>query len=396
MFARVTMLIEAGASAICCRYLEALKTESALIFINSSRLFSAMFEASPSCGDGAGGFCANAAETSTARGRATRPALRSARAQAYNRASFHRARLSSKLLVRLAAWAEFMPLSELNKIGVVVGPRKPDAVAVVCNLRAWCAERNIELRAAPEVAEQVKCTPFIVAGDELAEDVDLLVVLGGDGTMLGAARLIGDRHTPVLGVNFGWLGYLTEFTLAELFSALEAVRQGKLALESRMMLDVSLRRGDEVIAAHRALNDGVITQAALARMIEMKCYVNGDFVNSFRADGMIVATPTGSTAYSLSAGGPIVHPVMSAIMLTPICPHTLSNRPVVVPGDAAVELTFRRADGAMLTVDGQIGVKLTIDDRITFRRSATTFDVVRPTTRNYFEVLRTKLKWGTM
>jgi NAD+ kinase len=287
-----------------------------------------------------------------------------------------------------------MPALELKKIGVVVKPQELDAVAVVCDLLAWCEGRGIELRAAPPVADQVRCSAFLVENDELAEDVDLLVVLGGDGTMLGAARLIGSRRIPVLGVNFGWLGYLTEFTLAELFSTLENVRHGDYTLESRMMLDVGLRRGGETVAAHRALNDGVITQSAIARMIELECFVNGDFVNSFRADGMIVATPTGSTAYSLSAGGPIIHPAMSAILLTPICPHTLSNRPVLVPGDALVELNFKRADGAMLTVDGQVGVKLTPADRITFRRSETIFDIVRPTTRNYFEVLRTKLKWG--
>ncbi|HYE76230.1 MAG TPA: NAD(+)/NADH kinase [Blastocatellia bacterium] len=289
-----------------------------------------------------------------------------------------------------------MPVLELNKIGVIVGPQKPDAIAVVCDLVTWCAVRNIELRAIQEVADQVSCSPLIVENNQLAEDVDLLVVLGGDGTMLGAARMLGDRRIPVLGVNFGWLGYLTEFTLAELFSTLENVRQGKMALESRMMLDVTLERNSQLIASHRALNDGVITQAALARMIEMECYVNGDFVNSFRADGMIVSTPTGSTAYSLSAGGPIVHPGMSAILLTPICPHMLSNRPVLVPGDAVVDLTFKRAEGAMLTVDGQIGIKLTLDDRIILKRSQTTFDIVRPTTRNYFEVLRTKLKWGSI
>jgi NAD+ kinase len=141
----------------------------------------------------------------------------------------------------------------------------------------------------------------------------------------------------------------------------------------------------------------VVTKAAPARMIEIESLINGMFVNSFRADGMIVATPTGSTAYSLSAGGPIVHPSMSAILLTPICPHMLSNRPVVVPGDSVVDLVFRREeDDLMLTIDGQPGVELLHDDRITLRRSQTTFDLLRPTNRNYFEVLRTKLKWGTL
>jgi NAD+ kinase len=222
-------------------------------------------------------------------------------------------------------------------------------------------------------------------------------VLGGDGTMLGASRLIGTRHIPVLGINFGYLGYLTEFTLEELFSTLEDLRAGNFQAEPRMMLDISVTREGETIAEHRALNDAVINQGVLAKMIELECYVNGDFVNLFRADGMIVSTPTGSTAYSLSAGGPIVYPSMRAIILTPICPHTLSNRPVIVPGEATVDLTFSKAhDGVRLTIDGQRGVALTPDDCITLRRSETTFDIVRPTKRNYFEVLRTKLKWGSI
>ena len=290
-----------------------------------------------------------------------------------------------------------MPVVQLNKIGVVVGPQKPDALAVVRSLTTWCAERQIKLCAIPEIAEQVGCAPFLIAAEELAEQVDLLVVLGGDGTMIGASRFIGVRKVPVLGINFGHLGYLTEFTLEELFSALEELRAGNFQAEARMMFDVSVERDGQIIAQHRALNDAVINQGALARMIEIECFVNGDFVNSFRADGMIVSTPTGSTAYSLSAGGPIVFPSMDAIVITPICPHTLSNRPVIIPGDTTVDLTFKKAtDEVMLTIDGQRGVPLTADDKVTLKRSATTFDIVRPTKRNYFEVLRTKLKWGSI
>lgn len=290
-----------------------------------------------------------------------------------------------------------MPEIQLNKIGVVVGPQKPDAMAVVSELIAWCASRNIELRATPEVAAQVRCPALLMDADELAESVDLLVVLGGDGTMLGASRLIGTRRIPVLGINFGYLGYLTEFTLEEMFSALEEIRDGNFLIEGRMLLDIRVEREGQIVAAHRALNDAVINQGALAKMIELECYVNGDFVNRFRADGMIVSTPTGSTAYSLSAGGPIVFPSMRAIILTPICPHTLSNRPVVVPGEAVVEITFKKADdGAMLTIDGQRGVALMPSDRVKLQRSETNFEIVRPQQRNYFEVLRTKLKWGSL
>jgi NAD+ kinase len=290
-----------------------------------------------------------------------------------------------------------LPLLHLKTIGVVVGPQKPEALDVVCELREWCDARGIELRAADSVAAGAACAPLAESGGELAEDVDLIVVLGGDGTMLGAARLVGTRQIPVLGVNFGWLGYLTEFTLEEMFPALENVRRGDFFVERRMLIDVALNRGGEVAAVYRALNDAVVTTATAALMIEIESYINEMFVNSFRADGMIVATPTGSTAYSLSAGGPIVHPSMSAILLTPICPHMLSNRPVVVPGESVVDLVFKRADtDLMLTVDGQPGVELLHADRITVRRSQTTFNLVQPTNRNYFEVLRTKLKWGTL
>jgi NAD+ kinase len=288
-------------------------------------------------------------------------------------------------------------LSQLKTIGVIVGPQKPEALAVVCDLRRWCEERGIELRAAGQIAAETNCAPLAVSDGELTEDLDLVVVLGGDGTMLGAARLVGARQIPVLGVNFGWLGYLTEFTLDEMFPALEDVRAGNFFVEQRMMIDVELNRGDRIAVSHRALNDAVVNKAAPARMIELECYINGMFVNGFRADGMIVATPTGSTAYSLSAGGPIVHPSMSAILLTPICPHMLSNRPVVVPGESVIDLIFKRAEEElMLTIDGQSCVSLLSDDRITLRRSSTTFNLVRPTNRNYFEVLRTKLKWGTI
>jgi NAD+ kinase len=281
-----------------------------------------------------------------------------------------------------------LPLSHLKTIGAVVGPRKPEALEVTSKMREWCEARGIDLRVVNSSAE---------SGGQLDEDVDLIVVLGGDGTMLGAARMMGAREIPVLGVNFGFLGYLTEFTLEEMFPALENVRQGNFFVERRMMIDVTLNRNGEAAAARRALNDAVITKSTPARMIEIESYIDGMFVNSFRADGMIVATPTGSTAYSLSAGGPIVHPNMSAILLTPICPHMLSNRPAVVPGESVVDLIFKRADtDLLLTIDGQPGTELQHDDRITLRRSETAFNLVQPTNRNYFEVLRTKLKWGTI
>ncbi|HZS07744.1 MAG TPA: NAD(+)/NADH kinase [Blastocatellia bacterium] len=284
---------------------------------------------------------------------------------------------------------------KIKTMGVVVGPRKTEAVERVRDLLGWCKHHEIELHAAAHIAEYTGCKAMALDDEELAEDLDLIVVLGGDGTMLGASRLVGMRPIPVLGINFGNLGYLTEFTLNELFAALEGLREGQFLVDHRMMIDVGIKRGGEVVETHRALNDAVVNRAVRAQMVELNCFVDEQFVNSFRADGMIISTPTGSTAYSLSAGGPIVHPSMTAILLTPICPHMLSNRPVVLPGDSVVEIALRRAgEDVMVTIDGQKSIELTPDDRIVLLRSQTTFDLLRPTNRNYFEVLRTKLKWG--
>lgn len=284
---------------------------------------------------------------------------------------------------------------ELKTIGVAIGPNKPEAWELARELGVWCEARGISMK-----ARSANALPEFIAlaeaDSELAEEIDLLVSLGGDGTMLGVARFIGQRQVPVLGVNLGSLGYLTEFTKDELFPVLDELREGSFFLDQRMLLEVKLVRNAQVVVSHRALNEAVINLGSTVRMIELECRIDGMFVNSFRADGMILATPTGSTAYSLSAGGPIVHPSMSAILLTPICPHTLSNRPVVVPGDSLVELIFPEAnDGVLLTIDGQVQVNLLAGDQVTVLRSQTTFDLVRPRNRNYFEVLRRKLKWGT-
>lgn len=286
---------------------------------------------------------------------------------------------------------------QLKSIAVFVGPRRDDAIAVVKDISTWCSRHGVELRAHPDMATHIGCAAFSLDGGEIQDDIDLLVALGGDGTMLGAARLVGKREIPVLGVNFGFLGYLTEFTLNELFTALDGILEGSYRVDRRMMLDVALNRAGRVISLSRALNDAVINKAAPARMIELECRIDHNFVNTFRADGMIVATPTGSTAYSLSAGGPIVHPSLAAIVITPICPHTLSNRPVVVPGDSVVELSFRRAsEDISLTIDGNEAIELQPEDQIVVRRSETYFAMLRPDNRDYFQVLRTKLKWGTM
>ena len=226
-------------------------------------------------------------------------------------------------------------------------------------------------------------------------NVDQILVLGGDGTMIATARMLGDREVPVLGVNYGGLGYLAEFRIEELYQALESIISGNFRLDKRVMLDVELRRGDELITHSRVLNDVVINKSALARIIEIEAYLNQRFVNAFRADGLIISTPTGSTAYNLSAGGPVIFPSMNAVVITPICPFTLSNRPIVVPDDATIELLLKTdQEEVTLTLDGQVGVSLKVEDRAVIRKSSVAFNLVQPSNRNYFDVLRNKLRWG--
>ena len=291
-------------------------------------------------------------------------------------------------------------MSSIKRIGLVLKPHQPEALKTICELTQWLTARGIELVGGPEIErerilQQTGCSVREVPSDKLAHEVDLVLVLGGDGTMIATARMIGDSDVPVLGVNFGGLGYLAEFRIGELHSALEAILAGNYRLDKRVMLSVELLRGHESITKNRVLNDVVINKSALARIIEIEAYFNQQFVNSFRADGLIVSTPTGSTAYNLSAGGPVVFPSMNAIVITPICPFTLSNRPIVVPDDADIELRLKTdKEDVALTLDGQVGFALQVEDRVLIRKSETTFKLIQPANRNYFDVLRDKLRWG--
>jgi NAD+ kinase len=291
-------------------------------------------------------------------------------------------------------------MSAIKRIGIVLKPHQPDALKTICDLTLWLSQKGIELSGGPEiererVEHETGCSVPIVDTAKLAEFVDLILVLGGDGTMIATARTIGDHDVPVLGVNYGGLGYLAEFRIEELYAALESILSGNYRLDRRVMLRVELQRGNEAVVSQRVLNDVVINKSALARIIEIEAYLNQQFVNSFRADGLIVSTPTGSTAYNLSAGGPVVFPSMNAIVITPICPFTLSNRPIVVPDDAAIELRLKtEQEDVALTLDGQVGFPLKVDDRVMIRKSLTTFNLVQPSNRNYFDVLRDKLRWG--
>ena len=293
-----------------------------------------------------------------------------------------------------------MGSSSIKRIGIIVKPHQPDALKTLCGIVQWVQASGLTLIGTPEIERErieheTGCAIEVVAPEKLAASVDLLLVLGGDGTMIATARLLGDTEVPVLGVNYGGLGYLAEFRIEELYTGLESILSGNYRLDKRVMLAVELLRGDEPVTRNRVLNDVVINKSALARIIEIEAYLNQQFVNSFRADGLIVSTPTGSTAYNLSAGGPVIYPSMNAIVITPICPFTLSNRPIVVPDDATIELCLKtEQEDVALTLDGQVGFPLKIEDRVMIRKSRTTFNLVQPTNRNYFEVLRDKLRWG--
>ena len=291
-------------------------------------------------------------------------------------------------------------MSAIKRIGIVLKPHQPEALKTICELVVWLAERDIKLVGGPQIEReriehQTGCPVDELEDEDIARDVDLILVLGGDGTMIATARMIGDREVPVLGVNYGGLGYLAEFRIEELYSALESILAGNYRLDKRVMLAVELRRGETAPILSRVLNDVVINKSALARIIEIETYLNRQFVNSFRADGLIVSTPTGSTAYNLSAGGPVIFPSMNSVVITPICPFTLSNRPIVVPDDAEIELLLKTDNEEVaLTLDGQVGFPLKVEDRVAIRKSRTTFNLIQPMNRNYFDVLRDKLRWG--
>ena len=282
-----------------------------------------------------------------------------------------------------------MNAKTIKSVGVVVKPGNDKARETAGELSSWLREKGIAECGEPIPADEIR------AGHSLSLDADLIVVLGGDGTMISTARLVGDADVLVLGINYGSLGYLTDFRIEEMFPAIELIIAGEYTIDRRVMLEVEHWRGDERLISGRVLNDVVINKSALARIIEIEAKLDGLFVNSFRADGLIVSTPTGSTAYNLSAGGPIVYPSMNAVVLTPICPFTLTNRPLVVPDNAVIELKLENEnEGVFLSLDGQTGYGMKAADRVVIRKSKISFNLVHPTNRNYFDVLRDKLKWG--
>lgn len=282
----------------------------------------------------------------------------------------------------------------IHSVGIVSRPRRADIAHVVPPLLDWLAERNIAAFLDQETAAclaNCKGEPR----EDLPKSIDMLIVLGGDGTLLAAARLSAVRNIPILPVNLGALGFLTSVTLDDMYPVLEQALRGEARFSERVMLESRVIRDGKTFHHARALNDAVLNKAALARIVDLQLHVDGEFVCNYKADGLIISTPTGSTAYSLAAGGPIVYPIVSAFIITPICPHTLTNRPLVIRDSAQIDVEFRGGDAPIyLTLDGQVGVELAPGDLVSLAALPERLRLVRPRQKSYFSVLRDKLKWG--
>lgn len=284
--------------------------------------------------------------------------------------------------------------SRIRRIGLVLKRHDPRVHAVAAEIIPWLQDHGVEIFLDDYSARE--CLPGVVLAParDLPGLVDMVTVFGGDGTMLYASRIVAASGVPILGVNLGSLGFLTEVKLEEMRPVFEGVLAGRYRLEERIMLQVEVIRAGNSLAVYLALNDAVINKGALARIIDLEVTVSGQLVSLVRADGLIISTPTGSTAYSLSAGGPILYPSLGAVIVTPICPHTLTNRPVVVPDDVVVEVCMRHGTDMMLTVDGQVGMPLEASDLLRIRKSQAVIRLVQPAGNTFFKLLREKLKWG--
>ena len=287
------------------------------------------------------------------------------------------------------------PGQTFQTIGIISRPRGSNLAVVVPPLLKWLEAHGIQTLIDEETASSLPEGSKGETRQRVADASQLLLVLGGDGTLLAAARLAAPRGIPILPINMGSLGFLTSFTLKELHPALDDTVEGRFSLSERVMINVELERAGKVIDTQRALNEMVINKGTLARMIDLELTIDSDFVCRYRADGLIVSSPTGSTAYSLSAGGPILHPAVEAFVITPICPHTLSDRPLVIRNSSFVEVKLSgNTESVFLTLDGQPGIPLQPTDRVRISRAKDLLRLIRPPNKSYFEILRNKLKWG--
>jgi NAD+ kinase len=283
----------------------------------------------------------------------------------------------------------------IKRIGIVSKPKKLEIGEIVPPLIKWLRERGIEVCIDKETGAITNNAEYCLTRNEMPTKVDLLIVLGGDGTLLATARALRGKLVPILAVNLGGLGFLTVITQEELYPTLESVLKGEHHSERRVQLEGSLVRADEVITSFLALNDAVLNKGAISRILDFELRINGQFVSSYKSDGLIVSTPTGSTAYSLAAGGPITMPSVEAFIVTPICAHTLTHRPLVIPDKASIEIavtTLREA--AYLTVDGQVGIATHSEDRVCLKKADSYVELIQSAGKDYFRILQQKLRWG--
>jgi len=281
----------------------------------------------------------------------------------------------------------------MQKIGIICKTGISEPVVILKELLPWLRQKGYETFVDVETASALNIDGFVRS--QIPSLSDLIIVLGGDGTLISTCRLVADKGVPVLGVNIGGLGFLAEIPVEKLYEMLEMVLTGECPIEERLMLKAQVLRHGALIAEYNVLNEVVVNKAALARIIDLETYINQSYVTTFKADGLIISTPTGSTAYSLSAGGPVLYPTLDNIVVTPICPHTLTNRPIVLAGNSIIEVILRSpTERVYLTLDGQVGFSVMQNDTVVVVKSPFKTRLLIPCDRDYFKILREKLKWG--
>ena len=282
-----------------------------------------------------------------------------------------------------------------KKIGVFCKPKAPSATDILGRLIPWLRKQNYHIFLDTGTAAIINETSSYEKR-EISQQADLLIVLGGDGTLLSVARAAHPHNIPILAVNLGSLGFLAEISIDELYPTLENILAGKFEIENRMLLNACIWRNGEKVEDHNVLNDVVINKGAVARVINLQVLVNGQYMTSYRADGLIIATPTGSTAYSLSAGGPIIHPSMHTLVLSPICPFTLTNRSILIPDQSVIQVKLAAEyDDVRVTLDGQEGYDMRAGDILKIKKTKTSLQLIRGPNKNYYQILRDKLHWGS-
>jgi NAD+ kinase len=283
----------------------------------------------------------------------------------------------------------------IKAVGIIAKSHKLERIEIIKKLYHWLIDKEVQVFIDSETALRIDVPSNLSREDVAKNDLDLIIVLGGDGTLLSVARLVYDRDIPILGVNMGNLGFLTEVTMGEVLPVMEKLLAGKLYFEERILLEVSVIKQGDVKENYTVLNDVVFNKGVLSRLVDLKVHTNKQYVTSYRGDGLIISTPTGSTAYSLAAGGPILYPTIDALIVCPICPFSFANRPIVVPGNEVIEVQLESEHKDFyVTLDGQSGFEMKREYIVRIQRAQSRLKLIHLPEKNYYEVLRRKLKWG--